>query len=100
MMQLRGRVQSGKGDASDWLRLFANAYENRIGSPVFPGSLNLNLGSDFDWYGKPKDPVPAVGLEIPPEHQAALLSVSSHCSKNNPGERPLSDPWGRSTLYS
>jgi CTP-dependent riboflavin kinase len=50
MMQLRGRVQSGKGDASNRLRLFANAYENKIGSPVFPGSLNLNLGSDFDWY--------------------------------------------------
>ena len=50
--------------------------------------------------GKPKIPTPAVGLGISLDHQAASLCCSSHCSKNNTGERPLSDPWGRSTLYS
>ena len=50
--------------------------------------------------GKPKIPTPAVGLGISLDHQAASLVCSSHCSKNNAGERPLSDPWGRSTLYS
>ena len=43
-------MQSGKGDASHWLRLFADAYKKKVGSPVFPGSLNLNLGSVFNWY--------------------------------------------------
>ncbi len=54
----------------------------------------------LDVVGKPKDSIPAIGLENRSERQAALLSVSSHCSKNNSGERPLSDPWGRSVLYS
>jgi CTP-dependent riboflavin kinase len=49
-MQLRGRVQSGKGDASKWLRLFAEAYARKIGMPIYPGSLNLDLGTPFDWH--------------------------------------------------
>ena len=49
-MRIRGRVQAGVGDASKWVRLFAEAYEFKTGSPVFPGSLNLNLGDPFDWY--------------------------------------------------
>ncbi len=49
-MRLRGRVQAGVGDASKWLRLFADAYAQKIGAPVFPGSLNLNVGAPFDWH--------------------------------------------------
>ena len=64
-----------------------------------------NTAADVETYfntrtGKPKDPVPAVGLGISLDRQAASLCCSSHCSKNIPGERPLSDPWGRSRLYS
>ncbi len=50
--------------------------------------------------GKPKEPVPAVGLGILPDHQATSLFCSLHRSKNTAGTRPPSDPWGRSTLYS
>lgn len=49
-MILRGRVQSGVGDASKWLTRFADAYARKTGTPIFPGSLNLALDEDFDWY--------------------------------------------------
>ena len=45
-----GRIQSGKGDASKWLRLFARAYEKKLGQRIFPGSLNVALDANFDWH--------------------------------------------------
>lgn len=47
---LRGRVQSGQGNASHWLRLFNDAYARKIGAPIFPGSLNLAVEEAFDWF--------------------------------------------------
>jgi riboflavin kinase len=47
---LLGRVQSGKNDASHWLRLFNDAYVRKTGMAIFPGSLNLLLDLPFDWY--------------------------------------------------
>ena len=47
---LRGRVQSGKGDAAHWLRLFNAAYGRKLQMPVYPGSLNLALDHHFDWF--------------------------------------------------
>lgn len=49
-MQIRGVVQPGKGDASKWLRLFADAYSLKTGSAIYPGSLNIDVGTPFDWY--------------------------------------------------
>jgi CTP-dependent riboflavin kinase len=46
---LQGRLQSGKGDASHWLRLFNAAYSRKLQMPVYPGSLNLALEHTFDW---------------------------------------------------
>jgi hypothetical protein len=48
-MKFKGRVQPGVGDASKWLRLFAEAYARRTGTGVFPGFLNLNIGGSFNW---------------------------------------------------
>jgi CTP-dependent riboflavin kinase len=48
--RLIGRVQSGQGDASHWLSKFNAAYSHKIGATVFPGSLNIALGSRFDWF--------------------------------------------------
>lgn len=48
--RLVGRVQDGKGDAARWLELFNAAYSRKLGMPVFPGSLNLALVHDFDWF--------------------------------------------------
>jgi CTP-dependent riboflavin kinase len=47
---LQGRLQSGKGDASHWLRLFNAAYSRKLQMPVHPGSLNLALEHTFDWF--------------------------------------------------
>jgi CTP-dependent riboflavin kinase len=49
-LRLTGRVQAGKGDASRWLSMFNDAYSRKLGGPVFPGSLNLALDADFDWF--------------------------------------------------
>ncbi len=62
---------------------------------------NVTEQTFYRWRsGKPREPVPAVGLGIVPDHQAASLSCSSHSSKNFEGVSPPSDPWGRSLLYS
>ncbi|MFL5561074.1 MAG: DUF120 domain-containing protein [Gemmatimonadaceae bacterium] len=48
--RLHGRVQSGKGDASRWLAKFNVAYAQKLGHPVFPGSLNIALPERFNWF--------------------------------------------------
>jgi CTP-dependent riboflavin kinase len=30
--------------------LFAESYERKTGAVVFPGSLNLDVGANFDWH--------------------------------------------------
>ena len=47
---LCGRVQSGKNDASRWLALFNVAYSRKLRCSVFPGSLNIALEHDFNWF--------------------------------------------------
>jgi hypothetical protein len=47
---LRGLVQSGKGDASRWLSRFNAAYSRKLGSIIYPGSLNLALDHAFNWF--------------------------------------------------
>ena len=49
-MRLNGIVESGTGKASYWLACFARVYEEWLGMPVFPGSLNLRLPQGFDWH--------------------------------------------------
>lgn len=46
---LYGKVQGGQGNAAHWLKLFNDAYRRKLGTLVFPGSLNLRLSCDFDW---------------------------------------------------
>ena len=47
---LRGKIQSGKANAAHWLGLFNAAYSRKLQMPVYPGSLNLALDHDFDWF--------------------------------------------------
>jgi CTP-dependent riboflavin kinase len=47
---LVGKLQTGFGDACRWLRLFNSAYSEKLGMPVFPGSLNIALDHVFDWF--------------------------------------------------
>jgi CTP-dependent riboflavin kinase len=47
---LVGKIQAGLGDASRWWNLFNVAYSEKLGMPVFPGSLNIALDHVFDWF--------------------------------------------------
>ena len=47
---MRGKIQSGKANAAHWLGLFNAAYSRKLQMPVYPGSLNLALDHDFDWF--------------------------------------------------
>ena len=47
---LVGKVQAGFGEAARWLKLFNAAYSQKLGMPVFPGSLNIALDHIFDWF--------------------------------------------------
>jgi CTP-dependent riboflavin kinase len=102
-MRLRGRVQSGKGDASRWLALFNAAYAHKAAMPVYPGSLNVALDAPFDWfapainmrtiwfgreeYGGERDILllPCVLTNLNNEH--AMLWTPTTAARNRP------DPW-------
>ena len=47
---ISGRVQSGENDASRWLDKFNEPYSKKTGMAIFPGSLNLALDKNFDWF--------------------------------------------------
>ena len=47
---LAGKVQTGFGAASHWLKLFNVAYSEKLGMSVFPGSLNIALDHVFNWF--------------------------------------------------
>lgn len=72
---LRGRVESGKNDASKWLSLFNPEYSRKLGMLVFPGSLNLRLGRPFDWLASRYQPhiIPFGQAEYGGERDILLL---------------------------
>jgi len=100
---LAGKVQAGLGDAARWLKLFNTAYSEKLGMPVFPGSLNMALDHVFNWfdaryqahriwfgreeYGGERDilllPCELVSLD----HRAAFLWTPTTAAKDRP------DPW-------
>lgn len=53
---LAGKVQAGFGDASRWLKLFNAPYSEKLGMPVFPGSLNIALNHVFNWFDARYEP--------------------------------------------
>jgi CTP-dependent riboflavin kinase len=54
---LSGHVRSGKGDAAQWLARFAAEYAKKLGAPIFPGSLNVELADHFDWFAPALQPL-------------------------------------------
>jgi len=50
MKRITGIVQGGKNDANRWLRRFAGVYASWLGQDIFPGSLNIDTGTRFDWH--------------------------------------------------
>ena len=44
---LRGSVRSGRGDFAHWIATLEEFYFAKTGVRLFPGTLNLQLASDF-----------------------------------------------------
>ena len=51
-MKYSGIVQPGVQSASFWINKYQDAYMNWLDKSIFAGSLNVNLGSPFDWNSK------------------------------------------------
>jgi riboflavin kinase len=47
MFRLRGRVVSGRGDFGHWIELLSEFYEQKTGMRLYPGTLNLELPSEY-----------------------------------------------------
>ena len=47
-MELQGIVQEGTGNASFWLKKYADIYQLWTGMEIIPGSLNVLLPDKFD----------------------------------------------------
>lgn len=46
-MVLIGKVKSGLGDASYWMKKAEEAFEKKLGSKLFNGTLNIELEDDY-----------------------------------------------------
>ena len=47
MPRLRGKVVSGLGNFGQWIERLTGLYEQKTGMRLYPGTLNLELPSDF-----------------------------------------------------
>jgi riboflavin kinase len=47
MARLRGQVRSGVGNFGQWIERLGTLYEQKTGMRLFPGTLNLELPSDY-----------------------------------------------------
>lgn len=50
-MILKGKVKSGFGKASFWMKKAEQAFYNKIGTKFFYGTLNIELDKDYDLEG-------------------------------------------------
>ena len=46
-MILLGKVKSGLGNASYWMKKAEEAFENKLGVKLFNGTLNVKLAKDY-----------------------------------------------------
>jgi CTP-dependent riboflavin kinase len=47
MRRLRGRVVSGRADFGQWIARLSSFYEQKTGMRLYPGTLNVELQSDY-----------------------------------------------------
>ena len=47
MPRLRGKVVSGLGNFGQWIERLTDLYERKTGMRLYPGTLNLELSSDY-----------------------------------------------------
>jgi riboflavin kinase len=57
---LRGRVVSGMGDFGKWIATYREHYERKTGMRLYPGTLNVLLGTPFSF---PPDAIRLEGAE-------------------------------------
>jgi CTP-dependent riboflavin kinase len=85
---LRGRVASGVGDLSKWMALRADAYAEKTGVRLLPGSLNVVL--DHPWRVadaslRPEPPEYGVGMSIVPCRVEGIPAFILRTDDNNEG---------------
>lgn len=100
---LRGRVQSGQGDAARWLSKFNEAYARKTGMAVYPGSLNVALDRPFDWDASGLQPliVPFARAEYGGERDILLVPCTLRNLRAQPAflwttttaAKGREDPW-------
>ncbi|MBI3830664.1 MAG: DUF120 domain-containing protein [Planctomycetes bacterium] len=54
MRTVKGRVTSGEGNFSFWIRKLSEYYHAKTGMTFFPGTLNVHLDEDYEL---PPDPL-------------------------------------------
>ena len=69
---LRGRVESGEGDAQRWLGQLNAAYTRKARMAVFPGSLNVRLTELFDWFS---EGLPSPTIRFPREENGGERDI-------------------------
>ena len=68
MMVLRGRVVSGLGSFSYWIGQLQDHYERKTGMRLYPGTLNLQLDSEYS--------LPAKVIRLEAAEYGGRVSVS------------------------
>ena len=86
MKRLHGIVQGGKSDANRWLSRFAGVYASWLGQEIFPGSLNIDTGSRFDWHASDLLPYRRRFSLTPHGGERDLFIVP--CTIVTPGKQP------------
>ena len=51
-MILKGKVKSGLGEASFWMKKAEEAFEEKLGKKMFHGTLNIELDDNYVLEGK------------------------------------------------
>ena len=68
---LRGRVVTGLGDLAHWMVQYRELYAARAGHALFPGSLNVQLESDWS--------MATVGVRLEPAEYGGVGMNIAHC---------------------
>jgi riboflavin kinase len=66
--RLRGKVVSGLGNFGQWIERLTGLYEQKTGMRLYPGTLNLELPSDYS--------LPADVIRLEADEYGGRVSVS------------------------
>lgn len=87
--RLVGRVTSGLGDLSRWMRRHADAYHRATGHELVPGSLNVELHRAWSLPESPRIRLPpeqvGVGMNLVPCTLEGLPAFIARTDRNEAG---------------